>query len=98
VTAGTGLAAGLAAVAIAVGSVLVPADPPSMLDRERAVWSQLDAETQARYCTAPRRDAVREYADAIREGEHADHAWRLARLVLSTGCPDSKSSTGRNDR
>ncbi len=81
-----GITAGVLAVTIAAATVLVPADPPSMLDAERATWSTLPADVRAHYCDAPRRDAVRAYADAIAEGEHADHATRLARLVLRTGC------------
>ena len=85
-SARTGLVAGLVAVTIAAGSTLVPADPVTMLDQERAVWSQLDRATRAHYCDQPRPRAVREYGDAIAEGPHADHATRLARAVLAEGC------------
>jgi hypothetical protein len=83
-----GPVAGLAAVLIAAASTLVPTGAPSSpLDVERAVWRSLSAETRAHYCVGlDRRDAVRAYADAIAEGEHARHADALARRILREGC------------
>jgi hypothetical protein len=84
-----GPVAGLAAVLIAAASTLVPLDalPGSPIGAERAVWRSLSAETRAHYCVGlDRRDAVRAYADAIAEGEHARHADALARRILREGC------------
>jgi hypothetical protein len=83
-----GPVAGLAAVLLAACSTLAPLDAPSSpLDVERATWRTLSPATHARYCVElDRRDAVRAYADAIAEGEHARHADALARRILREGC------------